>query len=245
MASELADATLLGAVAVAYAGRSLAGADLDGDGLGDLVVGTAGNAEVAAYVALAPVTGASSLEDAHTRLIGDSGAAADSNRVVSGEDINGDGVEDLLVAQAHGADRRGMVFLVTTLPAQSADLYVRSSARIEGMDGGFGESAALGGDLDGDGHGDLLLGAPEAADPAGVVTGAVYLLYGPVQGTVDPLLPEVVFVGHNADDAAGASVVGLGDVDGRGLPDFAVGAPGKDRGGSDAGLVYVGFGEDL
>ena len=52
--------------------------------------------------------------------------------------------------------------------------------------------------------------------------------------------------GAEAGDRLGAAVAGLGDVDGGGVPDFAVGAPSMSPGGeSAAGAVFFFRGEEL
>jgi hypothetical protein len=60
--------------------------------------------------------------------------------------------------------------------------------------------------------------------------------------------PEVsaqqgVFTGELGGDEFGAAVRGVGDLNGDGFQDFAVGAPGNDGAGSEAGRVYIYFGQ--
>jgi hypothetical protein len=89
----------------------------------------------------------------------------------------------------------------------------------------FGETLAAH-DLNGDGTRDLLVGAPGAA--AG--TGRVYAYAGEVGG---PLL--YALNGEAAGDGFGGALA-VGDVNGDGLPDLVVGAPGAASG---AGRVYL------
>ena len=49
-------------------------------------------------------------------------------------------------------------------------------------------------------------------------------------------------LGANAGDHAGAAVVNVGDVNGDGTPDVAVGAPTSDAGGNNSGAVYLFYG---
>ncbi len=107
------------------------------------------------------------------------------------------------------------------------------------------------GDINGDGLDDYLIGAPSAgADTTGKpLAGAAYVVYGKANTApvnLASLAPQQGFRidGQLRGDYAGISVAALGDVNGDGIPDFAVGAPGTD-GTLPAlrpGKVYVAFG---
>ena len=95
----------------------------------------------------------------------------------------------------------------------------------------FGASVAGIGDVNGDGFGDLAVGAPGRSLGAG----AVYVFLG---GSSPSSTPAAVISGA-AGDLFGTSVVGLGDVSGDNLSDYAVGAPGV-QGGRGAASVFLG-----
>lgn len=106
------------------------------------------------------------------------------------------------------------------------------------------------GDVDGDGFEDFLAGA-RLADPGGrSQAGEAYLLFGQEGASASPLalssLAEsrgVRFEGVAVDDLAGISISGLGDFDGDGLDDLAVGAVYFDPPGRlDAGAVHLIYG---
>jgi len=104
-------------------------------------------------------------------------------------------------------------------------------------------SASTSGDLNGDGYSDLVIGAP-LHDDVDIDEGRVFVYYGSAQGlttaSVQELLPPA---GTNLRLNFGESVTCLGDVDGDGFDDLAVGAPNHDGpAGEDAGLVAVYFG---
>jgi hypothetical protein len=50
---------------------------------------------------------------------------------------------------------------------------------------------------------------------------------------------DAKLVGEDADDAAGEAVGVAGDIDGDGIEDLFVSAPGDDDGGSGAGAIYL------
>lgn len=97
-----------------------------------------------------------------------------------------------------------------------------------GADAELGTSVALPGDVNGDGLGDVLVGAPKVAGAAG----RAYLIWGrrqyAPQFDASSLLGStnaVVINGANALDELGTAVSGAGDLNADGLPDIAVGAP--------------------
>ena len=55
---------------------------------------------------------------------------------------------------------------------------------------------------------------------------------------------DTIFQGEAALDRAGTSVAALGDVNGDGLPDFAIGAPLNSQAAYSAGKVYIYFGRE-
>jgi len=222
----------------------LADVDLDGDGLLDLLVAAplAGVDDAivgALWLVLDPQPGAASLGDADARWWGADRDTRFGASLASAGDVDGDGLTDLLV----GAPARGMggaAWLLCGGPPASGPLDLGlATALLESarLDVSLGTALAGPGDLDGDGHGDLLLGAP-GADDAGSASGAAWLLLGPASG--DILVEESAtarFDGADEGQRAGGALAPLPDWDGDGAPDLAVGAPASDASAStDAGL---------
>src|SRR5215813_6595903 len=108
--------------------------------------------------------------------------------------------------------------------------------------GGAAGSAVAIGDLDGDGIGDLVIGAP--ADNG---AGRVYVLLGRSnpRGVVDLVNKpaDVIIRGEAFDDQFGSSLA-IGDINGDGKADLIIGAPAADASSdvSDSGKVYAVFG---
>ncbi len=251
-ATSLADAVASaeGAADDDHLGGTVAVAgDVDGDGLADVILGATGSDEGgaeagAAWVFLGPWSGAGPVGGADAELTGE--AAGDgAGLVAAAGDVDGDGVADLLVGapgrDAGGADA-GSAYLLLGPVSADLDLSFANAELIGEAAGDAAGSAVAGaGDTDGDGTDDLLVGAPDEAT-GGSGAGAAYLLQGPVRRSRYLSSADAKVVGGAADDALGSAVAGAGDVDGDGLADVILGAPGNDDGGADAGAAYLFLG---
>jgi hypothetical protein len=154
-------------------------------------------------------------------------------------DFDGDGAVDLAVGAPGydgGSTNGGAVAIWANGTISGSETFAGASWLVTG-DGALGTAVSLPGDVDGDGVGDLLAGAPSAAS-----AGRVYLLAGgAAAGTWSlPSDQAASWVGNAASDNFGASISQTRDLTGDGRDEFAVGAPGADPSGtSNAGKVYV------
>ena len=99
-------------------------------------------------------------------------------------------------------------------------------------------------DIDGDGRNDILVGA-YIDDSAAINAGAAYLVLGPWSGTSYLTDAEGGFIGESEADVAGWAVNIAGDLDGGGVEDILIGAPGGDSGAEEGGTVYMIASEGL
>ncbi len=102
----------------------------------------------------------------------------------------------------------------------------------------LGDVVASAGDVNGDGYEDFLITAPGKG--VGSDTGVVYVYFG---GPTLDVYPDVVIVSPFPDAWFATSAAGVGDLNGDGYDDIAVGAPRADLFlGEDEGYVYIYFG---
>ena len=180
-----------------------------------------------------------------------------AGRAVSGVgDVNGDAIGDLLIGASYatpadGRSRAGESFVVFGHAGSfPAELEIRDLLPDRGGDGsaGFilmgidagdrsGFSVSDAGDVNGDGIGDLFVGAYRADSGGHTDTGESYVVFGRATGfpatlELRSLLPEnggdgragFVMQGVHGRDLLGSGVSGVGDVNGDGTVDLLVGA---------------------
>ena len=105
-----------------------------------------------------------------------------------------------------------------------------------------GESVHGPGDVNNDGFDDILLGSGYN-DAAGTDAGALYVVNGPVSGTVALGDADAIVRAEAAGDRS--RVHGVGDVDADGFDDVMMGSMLNDGGGPDAGAAYLFLGSDF
>ena len=105
-----------------------------------------------------------------------------------------------------------------------------------------GYSLSAFGDANGDGYADLVYGAPYYSS-GHTEEGRIQVQFGGQSGGIGSSAKDTVHSSDETNADFGASVTQVGDVNGDGFDDIAVGAPGVDGGGTDRGAVYVFYGD--
>ncbi|WP_416547868.1 beta strand repeat-containing protein [Limnohabitans sp. DCL3] len=267
------------------------GGDINGDGLADLVVAnrasyavsagwypmeyTTSGTNSATYVVfgkanttavnLTALTAATNLTNATSSLgfkINTTGTTAAGWSVSNAGDVNGDGLDDMLVANPTFGSNDGRVYLiygkasgasveVNTLPTLGASNGVGFMVTADtAIDGSATPrlSSVSSGDINGDGYSDLVLGAWNTNTTA-ATAGSVYVVYGNSTNTsVD--ISTLTAAGNsrgfriNGEGYAGIDVAGVSDVNGDGLADVLLqSTQGLVGSSTNKGAAWVVFGK--
>lgn len=224
-----------------------AAGDIDGDGLGDFVVGSCGFSPVGAPgagrvrllrgVAVTPSSPPPATATVLWQYTGTI-AAQGAGSVLAVGDVTGDKIADVFVGLPELNGARGQVL---GFKGAATGMSTTEFFRFDGVQLGerMGAALAVVGDVNKDTFGDLLVGAPGFDDsPAQVDSGKAYLFLGVKDAIVGE--PGWVATGQQAGARFGAAVVGQGDVNKDGVADMVVGAPGFGIPGfSDSGAIFA------
>lgn len=233
--APLPSVTLEVNIAGAAFGTSVASAgDVNGDGYADVVVGAPqSNGIGRAYIFHGGPGGLAS--SPALTLSGTSGSLFGTSVFKAG-DHNADGYSDVLV----GAPGSDLVFVYPGSPAGLDPTPVIFNAPVPG--GSFGASVGTAGDVNGDGFSDILVGAPDLSNGQSL-EGAFYLYLGAL--ITLPTTPAYSLESNSAGRRLGSSVAGIGDSNGDGFFDVAIGAPTASNPEVEEGIVYVLYGAGI
>ncbi|SEQ20704.1 integrin alpha [Nitrosomonas ureae] len=245
--------------------------DVNGDGFDDVIVGaygadSNGSHSGSSYVVFGKLSGFNatmSLTDLDGsngfRMNGVSRNDYSGKAVSNAGDVNGDGLDDLIVG-AYRADPNGsysgssyVVFGKASgfnATMSLGELDGSNGFRIDGVSeqDQSGRSVSSAGDVNGDGFDDVIVGAFNA-DPNEVYTGSSYVIFGK-SSNFDSRIDLSKLNGSNGFrldgseyDFLGESVSSAGDINGDGLDDLILSASQADPNGPDSGSSYVVLGK--
>jgi hypothetical protein len=234
---------------VAYAG------DVNGDGFGDVLIG-------------APLYDGGQTDEGRAFVFyGDDGGQFASawygefntglahfgTSVAGAGDVNGDGYDDVIIGAEDytgtGNTNQGAAFVWLGGPNGLGESGSPANVAWKAFGGQtvahLGQVVASAGDVNGDGYGDVIVGAPNYGHSQ-ALEGVALVWYGSAAGlgadgsfaNADAVIEENVAGAHFA-----TSVASAGDVNGDGFSDVIVGAPGFDvttNGNEGAAYVYKG-----
>jgi len=181
--------------------------------------------------------------------------------VDGGGDVNGDGLDDIVVAapyaDPYGTNSAGSAYVLFGRAAfrpdiEVADIDGQNGFRMNGLRGGdyTGISVMMAGDLNGDGFEDVAVAAHFFDQIGNTNAGAVFVVFGKAGG----FDAEIDLGALNGDDGfrvdAGpqADILGrglsgkLGDINGDGFDDLLVSGYRSNYAGSNSGSAFVIFG---
>ena len=233
--------------------------DLNGDGVEDLAVGAygddeGGSARGAVHISFMNTDGSidSTVEINSSTTNGPTLSNGEyyGGSIANIGDLNGDGVQDLAVGASDGGDSsKGEIHIHFMNTDGSIDSTVEiNSSTTNGptLSNGdwYGSSITSMGDLNGDGVQDLAVGA-YGDDTGGTERGVVHIHFMNTDGSIDSTV-EITDSTTNGptlsnEDWYGSSITSIGDLNGDGVEDLAVGAYGDDEGGSARGAVHISF----
>ena len=172
-------------------------------------------------------------------------------------DLNGDGISDIAVGAIYGdvnGTDRGIVHVMfmnsnkttshtVVIGDQTPHNPASDDPALNDYDA-FGASIANIGDLNNDGVTDIVVGA-WGDDTGGDTRGTIHIIFlnsnGTVSNTIEINSNTPNGPALNNTDYFGASIANIGDLNGDGVTDIAVGASGDDAGGDTRGTIHIIF----
>ncbi len=247
--------TAEGNQAECYFGVTLAAAgDINGDGYGDVIVGaplydSGQTDEGSVFVYLGSDDG---IEGAyHWRGQGDQEGAQFGAAVAAAGDVNGDGFDDVIIGVPYydsGQTDEGIALVyhgsANGMPLGGGPSIANWWTQANQVDAHLGYLAAKAGDVNGDGFGDVIVGAPHH-DGAVANQGLVLVWHGGPTGLTpgsNPANADWTATSNTASAQFGYSGGTAGDVNGDGFSDVLIGAYNMSNGQATEGMALAWYG---
>ncbi|MSQ02705.1 MAG: hypothetical protein EXR71_12580 [Myxococcales bacterium] len=209
--SSTATTTLSSSLAYFCGGNVAGGGDVNDDGYDDVVIACTYNTGLVQVFH----GSASGVSTTASTTITSSSAVRFGYGLALVPSIDGDAYDDVLVGAPAYSSYRGRV---SVYAGGAAGISSTASLSIDGPASlaEFGQAISTAGDVDGDGYGDVVVGAPGSGSSAG--RGAVY--YGSASGLSSS---DVTAVTGTGTQRLGTDVAGGSDIDGDGYDDVVLG----------------------
>lgn len=226
-------------------GESIGSAgDVNGDGYFDIIVGAPrfSNGEDNEGGVFVYYGSASGLDTNPSWVMeGNQANAFFGASVSTAGDVNRDGYADVVVGASYyddGETNEGKIFVYLG-SANGLGKTPYFTAQADQVNAFFGKSVAAAGDVNHDGFGDILVGAP-GYDHGQLNEGRAFLYLGTYGGMTQA--PAWTGESNQADASYGNSVACAGDINGDGFSDVIIGANRFDDKMSNVGKLYVYMG---
>jgi len=228
--NNIADLIMTGEAPNSYLGNSVSSAgDVNNDGFSDVIVGACGNSSITGKTFI--YFGGTTIDAvADVMMNGETVNSLFGNSVSNAGDVNNDGYSDVIVGAFwyNGGIGRSYIFYGGLSMNNTVDVIMN------GEGGHFGVNVSDAGDVNGDGFGDVIVGAYRYNSSRG----KVYVYFGgsPMNNSAD-----VTMTGEEPNALFGMSTSSIGDLNRDGYTDIIVGAA-HDFIPADTGKAYVFFG---
>lgn len=240
-------------------GTSVAMADVNGDGIKDLIIGAPSDGSKTGYVSVAlgsRVGGATNFAGGMNmfRLVGENVGDLFGQSVATG-DINGNNISDILIGAPGWTSNKGAGYVyfgnsAGIIPTIAASTFNGTNGfRLSGVAANdlAGTAVAIA-DLNGDGYGDPIIGAP-GASPGGLAgAGTSYVTFGGTSWSANFNLSTLngtngfLLNGSTAGDNSGRAFA-VGDLNRDYTADLVLGVPLADYSFANSGAAYLFYGQ--
>lgn len=261
-----ADITFEGEHSSDYTGTNgIFAGDLNGDGFDDIALAAPGSdarqpegGDIKLVFGEFTRQPSPAMGEFYVTLEGDGRGDAAGQGLARAGDLNGDGYDDLLIGAPNhdsGGTDAGRVY---ALLGRASGWYpgMKLSSADFSFEGTEGEhlgqiSTLAGGDLNGDGYADIVVGSPFTAgesvngQEAPSEAGRIYIIAGRATGWEKQSAiadAPLQWVGTTTHDWAGFSVAIVADINGDHYDDLVMGAPHDSRNGINRGAAYIWLG---
>jgi hypothetical protein len=223
-------------------GTAVTSGDVNGDSIADGIVGAPGDEAATDNEGLIYIFHGSATTP--STVLGSGQKGIRFGAALSAGDVNGDGVDDLIVgapefkSDVPNIGKTGAAYLYLGTSSGISESVAWSFQRDETPFKASALGAAVDiGNVNADDYADIIVGAPNYSETN---QGAVFLFHGDATGP--PSVPQWTWTCDQDSAQCGRAVAAAGDVDGNGFDDVLVGAPSYGETSADEGAAFLFLG---